>query len=723
MADQDHPLYAALDYLESRNSSWDYWLCVDCLEKLLVAIKENPNEDRYRRFPVKEPEFEEAVGKLKGSQKCMIAAGFYIDSSSRKPYYVMDANHKSWSNLKQAIKILQKTLRDGPSQVNQNGNNPKQRSGSSSRAKSSDRKGLNEHFREESRKPPSRSGSGKSDRRSLSRSGSGKSKQKSRRKMQEENDYEEELRCRLAPSPFSMSSTDGDRTYFEDEPDNEMDIMQLYTDSTASSRSLLSPSDFESSFSSRGSSSPTGENHRHSKRSKSKKSKKKSSSSTSQALRDARMRTNVDDANDDERRNLIRSPPTISPSAKARSQRSLRSVASTMSAAAAMEGNSPRSKKSLLNVYKGGRDDEDEEESEHGPSAAQSRWLGASSKSVATGKHASSRRSLRKTESTRSMGSSAGSSRRGLFRQSSSRSSMKSERKLEREASLRTKKEKRLMKKEEKELRMQRKQLIQERIKLEGGPRWSFLMMMVTILTVAELGLDLGTTVISFVSLIESFQCCGQEVDAGALTLGITVPYFILIVIELIVLAFSVREARINSRRDQERMQGIDNLDEEWYIDDKLWDFAAEKRGCFCGRLLEYIVVANPFLGALITWALLYEVQSQTEAYIMVGLEGGSILLMFISAWLTRERMTFCKLMYHAIPLLPFSGICVVLWYYLQKGGICFRDGIFLFDMCGVCSDTGEPAVNDGANCVNGTVVQGTFCGDVVSEQFCYYTY
>ena len=278
----------------------------------------------------------------------------------------------------------------------------------------------------------------------------------------------------------------------------------------------------------------------------------------------------------------------------------------------------------------------------------------------------SSRRGLTdKTASLRSMGSSSAgrntSSRpsRKLERAESrasvaeSRVSMKD---LERGLSQREIKELREMAEEKRQLREMRKKRLLEQIKRERGPRWSLLKLAVTIITAAELGLDLGTTIISFVSLLESFDCCGNVIDAGGLTLGVTIPYFILIVIELALLAFSVRHARANSARDRERMQRIEdeNDDLEFFDDEDSLDsdFDEDEETKFhCSKVISWVLICNPFLGCLITWVLLYEVSSKDEAFLILFLEAGAVALMFTSLYLEREKLNFCTMSLHGIPL------------------------------------------------------------------------
>jgi len=189
--------------------------------------------------------------------------------------------------------------------------------------------------------------------------------------------------------------------------------------------------------------------------------------------------------------------------------------------------------------------------------------------------------------------------------------------------------------------------------------RLGFLFVSVTMITVAELMLDLVTTIISFVSLLQEFNCCGTVIELGGLTLGITIPYFLFILLELILLGCAVREKAKSDDAETE-------VDEESFENEH--DDLVEKP-CRCSsmaNLVSWLVVANPFLGCLISWVLLYEVSSKKDALWVLGLEAGSVFLMFVTVYLERDHLTCCSLMLHAIPLVSddqiqsvFSLLCI----------------------------------------------------------------
>uniref|UniRef100_A0A7S2YNW5 PUB domain-containing protein n=1 Tax=Entomoneis paludosa TaxID=265537 RepID=A0A7S2YNW5_9STRA len=636
--DPDHPMHSALRSLKDLNSPEDYWRAVDSLEALLQNIKENPSEERYRSFPVSESHFDSRIGCLVASEKVMKAAGFKLKQKSQT--YSMAASKDSWTNMLQVGAILYETLEKRPSKSKKSKKKEKSSSSSSKKSSSSS----------SSKKSLSRTNSGSKKSRGVEETLSPSVKASLRAAAERPVDpYGNPLEIPTATDPYGNpleppSNSVNGRKYaaksqfaqavqtsrkISSENRNPSPRRRGSTDSTASSGSSSNFDDEGGSSRGPSPSFPKSSPKDHWK------------SATTQALLVAKMRGAAAQSDDDDyRRGKLK---------KSNSKSSIKSKSHVLS--------------SKYNDYHDDKLDGDLDDEFDAPhSVAKSRWLGAKTRIDAMHhlkeSGGSSRRSrLSKSDSAKSMGSSqsSGSTRSGRPGMSrsgskkfteSNRQLSKSERKLIREQSKIEKREKKLMEKEEKEIKQSRRRILERRIKEEGGPRWTFLFQVVTLLTLAELGLDLGTTVISFISLIESFDCCGQVIQVGTLTLGVTIPYFVLIVIELTILALSVRQARANSARDRERMKKIDDLNEEWFDDEESWgSLEDEKQKYNFGKLVSYILVVNPFLGALITWILLYEVSSRNEAFIILGLEGGAILLMFIGESLVGENFKLMLLL------------------------------------------------------------------------------
>ena len=59
----------------------------------------------------------------------------------------------------------------------------------------------------------------------------------------------------------------------------------------------------------------------------------------------------------------------------------------------------------------------------------------------------------------------------------------------------------------------------------------------------------------------------------------------------------------------------------------------------------------------------------------------------------------------HNIPSLqiPFAAACTAIWYFLERGGYCFRNGQFWFDTCTLCEEgSPEPVLPVDGVCENG---------------------
>lgn len=713
-------LAGALKALKEFNSPDDYWSGLETLKQLLENIQDNPDDERYRNFSSQSPDFYGRIGFLIGSERLMAAAGFKSKKNGQQ--YSMSASQESWNYLAQVCLTLNKALQDKQQSSSSSSSSSKKKKKSNNKEKSSSSKSSKVKDSPMKEKSSSSIFGGTSkkplDTDQVPSSITGSLRAAAKRPMSKNG--KDLYDSGLEPPSTSEKGEEGQTRQPTSGPRGKKISSEASpnhrrrgsTDSTASSISEESSFDNEGELSSRGNSPVQSDQKRGksvtSNGSSTNTGKKSLKNAATQALFVAKMREGG---------------KKISPKRKPKSE------------VGAMEGTS---KKKSLNFNQYDDDLLEDDDSDAPPSIAKSRWLSAKGKIDAvnafknSGKESGgSKRSLMsKSDSARSMDSSKSGTRRpGLSRSSSktltesNRQLSKSERKLMREQSRKERREKKKMEKEANGIRQWRRKILEKRIKEEGGPRWTFLFQVVTLLTLAELGLDLGTTIISFISLIESFDCCGQVIEVGTLTLGVTVPYVVLIVIEFLLLACSVRQARQNTFRDQERMKKIDNLDEEWFDDEGSWgSLEDEKKRFNFGSVIHWVLLANPFLGALITWILLYEVSSRKDAFVIMGFECGSILLMFVGVWIQREKMTCGLLCFNAIPLIPFAGICFVVWYYLQRGGICFRDGNFWFDNCGLCAPN-EPAPDSG-ECLDGsTPYQGTYCGEIIAEQFCYFAY
>ena len=134
-------------------------------------------------------------------------------------------------------------------------------------------------------------------------------------------------------------------------------------------------------------------------------------------------------------------------------------------------------------------------------------------------------------------------------------------------------------------------------------------------------------------------------------------------------------------------------------------------------RILSWIVILNPFFGFLVSWGLLYQ-SSKNEAFAVLGLEGASLLLQWVALYLDRDdragqsRRGCCcwTVWFHIIlPIIPFLATVAAIVIYIEKGGVCYRDGTFWFDGCVVCDDGTMPLSS------NRTAAKGTFYDTIIS--------
>eukprot|EP00980_Cylindrotheca_fusiformis_P017356 scaffold5380_cov131-Cylindrotheca_fusiformis.AAC.33 len=285
--------------------------------------------------------------------------------------------------------------------------------------------------------------------------------------------------------------------------------------------------------------------------------------------------------------------------------------------------------------------------------------------------------------------------------------------------------------------------------KFEERPKRGLVVIWLVVL--AELGFDLGTTIIAFQAMLEDDDCCGHELNLGPLPLTVATPFIFLISLEVLMLARAVILTLWPSL-----MEKANNDAEESADGPKRSRLS--KMCCACLKwnvqaLLKFIhllVLLNPFFGCVIAWMLLYQ-SDKNESFLVLGLEGGSIILHFISVKLEGEVKTFSQFLCHSVPLVPFFISVGMVLLYLKQEGVCYNveKAVFNFQGCEICPDGFPP--EDG-NCVlaNGTVVslkesqlldinindldalaartsiQDTFCGDEhdgYSTNFCFFQY
>jgi hypothetical protein len=286
--------------------------------------------------------------------------------------------------------------------------------------------------------------------------------------------------------------------------------------------------------------------------------------------------------------------------------------------------------------------------------------------------------------------------------------------------------------------------------KIEHTPPKSLVMIWVVVMS--EMILDLVTTIISFVALVNEADCCDETIQLGIIPLTTTIPFFLLIVAEVGFMAQAIKLTMCP--RNQEVQNKYENEPDErmcltrWFCCCLRWN----ARMIF--RFISFLVMLNPFFGAVVAWMLLYQ-SSKKECFTVLGLEGASLFLHFLSIYLEGEKQNFCSIAFHLIPVVPFLASVILILVYLQQGGVCYlvKDTKFWYDGCRVCANGlppkdlacweevikwnnyTDPRTGEYFTIQNKTfdwvplsrnplgIEQVTYCGEAIEDQFCFFTY
>jgi hypothetical protein len=268
-------------------------------------------------------------------------------------------------------------------------------------------------------------------------------------------------------------------------------------------------------------------------------------------------------------------------------------------------------------------------------------------------------------------------------------------------------------------------------------------LILVWMLVALELTLDLVTTIISFVALLKNAYCCEEVVDMGRWPLIFVIPFLLIILLELALLIHSIRLSifgvpmpTTTTTNTTSTTGGLAGL---WT---GIWSIllpggkSSFQYGTGWFRLINVLVLVNPFFGFLVAWMLLYQ-SSQVECFVVLGLEGASILLHWASLYLegnegggATHQQTKWTMMVHAIPLIPFLVTVTVILVYLQLGGVCYlvEDAMFWYEGCRICPDGSlpDPNMNSNLRCPGSNsniTLEGNYCGDEGDTKFCFFKY
>jgi hypothetical protein len=196
----------------------------------------------------------------------------------------------------------------------------------------------------------------------------------------------------------------------------------------------------------------------------------------------------------------------------------------------------------------------------------------------------------------------------------------------------------------------------------------------------AELALDLVTTGIAFSAFLSTPEpCCGLPISDGVLPLATTIPFFFLVIAELIFLLRAIMLTLF----PKYMMNQVEVVDPE--------DRQKNCCGCkwtphFFVWLVNFLTVINPFFGLAIAYLLMYQ-SDKTEALTVMGLEGATIILHFLAVYLEKAATTRKLQLMHSLIILPFLATVGLNVWYITRGGVCYDAFLetFWYKGCEVC--------------------------------------
>lgn len=217
----------------------------------------------------------------------------------------------------------------------------------------------------------------------------------------------------------------------------------------------------------------------------------------------------------------------------------------------------------------------------------------------------------------------------------------------------------------------------------------------------AELILDACTALLALEKLHVNFECCDKEGEWVLTETGrrlTTLSYLGWVGIECILLLCSMKQYQHALRRDEKNMAPQVNTTD---------------------HILTWMVCLNPFGGCVILYTLLH---SKDDALILWIIQGASVLCLILSFWWQRPHSPCLWIPQVLLPVVPWVLACIVLWYTMDQGGVCYRDGAYWYDGCEVCSSSGRPATDEDCSDTD-AISQESFCSHHGTERFCYFDY
>mmetsp|Transcript_32020 Transcript_32020/g.77794 ORF Transcript_32020/g.77794 Transcript_32020/m.77794 type:complete len:371 (-) Transcript_32020:222-1334(-) len=229
-------------------------------------------------------------------------------------------------------------------------------------------------------------------------------------------------------------------------------------------------------------------------------------------------------------------------------------------------------------------------------------------------------------------------------------------------------------------------------VEIEDPPKT---LLLIWILMAAKLVLDLVTSAIAFTAFLEEpGLCCDTPINTGVGPLAIVIPFFLLVLLELVFLLRSVVLTLFPylAAADVENQKKC-----------SLTSWNAK----FCVWMVNILTIINPYFGLGISWMLMYQ-SDKVEALTVMGLELATIILHFVSVKLENAANTWLLKLMHASIVIPWlAGMSINVWY-INRGGVCYDSALetFWYKGCEICP-SGLQAVN-GTLCPTVNLVNGT---------------
>ena len=212
--------------------------------------------------------------------------------------------------------------------------------------------------------------------------------------------------------------------------------------------------------------------------------------------------------------------------------------------------------------------------------------------------------------------------------------------------------------------------------------------------------------------------CCDQPMgwvdqQGNFVTLG----YLVLVIVELLLYMMCL------ARDIYQKRHGLssENYDNDDYFDDSM-QCCAWRDCCSPWNVLFSFMCLNPFVGVVVLWTQLYLLETDKQAWMWLTMEVVAVLFWYVAVYLNQGQLALCTLLLQCLHWAPLAVMSFYIWYWQEKGGICFlnKEQAFWFDGCNVCADGYPPTGDD--KCPDGDVpTPQTFCGGDAADQFCFF--